>query len=82
MADLTKRDQENRIAPHFWERHMAGGFFRGIVGGLLQLAGLGIFLIWLLNGAHGFIGFVIAMLLAGIGAFMTYVSRHTVRVRN
>jgi hypothetical protein len=61
---------------------MAGGFLRGILGGLLQFAGFGIFLIWLFSGAHGVIGIVIAIGLAGLGAYLSYASRHTVRVRN
>jgi hypothetical protein len=60
---------------------MFSGFIKGIVGGLLGLVAAIVFFAMLTNGA----GFGAAVIVAGVievfGAYLSYVSRQTVRTR-
>ena len=60
---------------------MLGGFIRGIVGGLLGLVAVVVFFVMIGNGAGIGAALIVAGIIGVCGAYLSYVSRQTVRTR-
>jgi hypothetical protein len=57
---------------------MIGGFLLGVLGGVLAIIGMLFAFAWAVSGFTG-PGLVLAIILFAVGAFLSYVSRQTVR---